>query len=82
VRKKVLKNLKNFILSRKQDLVIFSDPLIEENKITLENAENVYVFLKSNTGSAQSYTLDFDTGKDSDLNGGVDDDADASGPFS
>ena len=82
VRKKVIKNLKNFILSRKQDLVIFSDPLIEENKITLEQVENVYLFLKSNSGATKSYEFDFDIEKDSDLNGGVDDDIDLSGSFS
>jgi hypothetical protein len=69
IKKKVLKNLKNFILSRKEPLVVFSDPVIESNKITLEAAENVYIFLKSNSGTTLSYAVDFDTGNDSDLNG-------------
>gem|GEM_PF-3460874 len=42
----------------------------------------MYLFLKSNSGATKSYEFDFDIEKDSDLNGGVDDDIDLSGSFS
>jgi hypothetical protein len=50
-------------------LVIFSDPVLDSDTITLEQAENVYLFMRTNHQDTLTYSLDFDIGKDSDLNG-------------
>ncbi|NVP17811.1 PKD domain-containing protein [Candidatus Gracilibacteria bacterium] len=78
VTKKVVKDLSNFIKSKKSGLIVFSNQLIDDNDtITLEdNSKKLYFYLGSNSGSISNYVADFDINYDSDLNGGNDDDED------
>ncbi|MDP2090787.1 MAG: PKD domain-containing protein [Candidatus Gracilibacteria bacterium] len=80
INQKVVKNVKNIVTSRKNGLVIFSSPTInEKNEILLEKRdENVFVYLGASNGDIINYVIDNDIEIDSDLNGTNDDDEDNS----
>lgn len=78
ITKKVVKNLSNFIKSRKPWLVVFSNQIIDEkDTITLEDkGKSIYFYLWSNSWNISNYVADFDIKYDSDLNWWEDDDED------
>ncbi len=80
ISKKVVKNIKNVMNSRKQWLVIFSHPNINnKNELVLEqNWESVYIYLWASNWNISTYAIDQDLDYDSDLNGTSDDDEDNS----
>jgi len=83
VTKTVSKNIRNILKTRGDKLVVFTSPLIEDEKIILDNAsERVFIYLGESTQDAVEYAIDYDTENDSDFNGGLDDDADNRGTAS
>lgn len=83
VTKTVSKNIKNILKTRWDKLVVFTSPLVEDEKIVLENSsERVFVYTGESTQDAVEYAIDYDTENDSDFNGWVDDDADNKGTAS
>jgi PKD repeat protein len=84
VQKTVSKNIKNILKTRGQDLVVFSSPEMDETgNIVLENyTQKLFLYLGESTDAATAYIIDYDIEHDSDLNGGMDDDADNIGTAS
>jgi len=76
VERKVVKNMKNFLKSRKKWLNVFSFPEIKEDVITLDKKQKVYVYVKDNWENIKNYIIDSDLSYDSDLNWWKDDDID------
>jgi hypothetical protein len=79
--KKVVKNMKNYVLSRKDWFIVFSNPILESNKIILEKAEKVHMYLQKNDTDTKNYAFDLDTEIDSNLNWSADDDEDLKWEF-
>lgn len=83
VTKKVSKNIKNILRTRGNDLVIFTSPIIEDEKIVLDSpGERVFIYTWESTQEAVEYGIDYDTQNDSDFNGAADDDTDNKGTAS
>jgi hypothetical protein len=79
----VTKNIRNILKARGKDLVVFSYPSASGGTISLDAAsEQVFVYMGESTPDAENYVIDYDTEDDSDLNGGMDDDADNKGTAS
>jgi len=78
VEKKVVKNVKNVISSRKEWLIVFYYPeLNDQNEIVLDDPnQQAFLYLWNSAWSANKYVIDFDLSYDSDLNGWTDDDED------
>lgn len=83
ITQSVQKNIKNILKSRKENLVVFSSPVIEKDTITLKSSgQKVFIYLGESNGEISAYAIDYDTEQDSDLNGGSDDDEDNIGTAS
>ena len=80
INKKVIKNVKNRILARKDWLVVFSEPKINaNNEIVLENKwDNAFIYLWESKKDILNYVIDYDIDYDSDINWTDDDDEDNS----
>ncbi len=76
--KKVFKDLWNYIKSKKEWLIVFSNLEInEEDVITIEEkGKNAYFYLWASSWNIVNYVADFDIAYDSDLNWWNDDDED------
>ncbi|MCD5385045.1 PKD domain-containing protein, partial [Candidatus Gracilibacteria bacterium] len=81
IKKKVVKNFKNLILSRKDGLIVFSSPKVDENnQIVLENKrDNIFLYLGGNKKEVSNFVIDNDIKYDSNINGVDDDDEDNKG---
>lgn len=83
VTKTVSKNIRNILKTRGNDLVVFTSPLIEDGKITLDSpGERVFIYTGESSQAVSEYAIDYDTNEDSDFNGWKDDDADNKGTAS
>jgi len=83
ITKTVSKNIRNILKTRGNKLVVFTSPLLEDDKIILDNpSERVFIYTGESTQDAAEYVIDYDTENDSDFNGGADDDADNKGTAS
>ncbi len=84
VQKKVTKNIKNILKTKKSDFVGFSFPDTDESgNITLESpSEKVFVYMWEWSESWTRYAIDYDIESDSDLNWWTDDDEDNVGTAS
>ena len=80
ISQKVTKNLKNTVVARKNWLVMFSSPSVnDKNEIILEkNGDSVFIYLWESNWEITNYVIDNDIENDSDLNGTSDDDEDNS----
>jgi len=78
IEKKVIKNVKNRILARKDWLIIFSSPKITSgNEIILKKQwDNAFIYLGESKKDIINYVIDYNIDYDSDLNWGNDDDED------
>ena len=79
----VKKNVKNMIAARKQGLVIFSNKIITDNVINIEdNKDKVFLYLGESKGKIENqltdFSIDTNTEYDTNLNGWKDDDKDIS----
>ncbi|MDR1988264.1 MAG: hypothetical protein LBQ24_06105 [Candidatus Peribacteria bacterium] len=67
--KRVVKDVKSFMLSSKELMAVFSNFPIENDEITLEdNSKDLYFLVTSNDENIVNYIADFDVSNDSDLN--------------
>ena len=71
VQKTVIKNVRNILKARGDDLVVFTSPVLSETgSVVLESAsEKFFIYLGESSQDAQSYVIDYDIEHDSDLNG-------------
>ncbi len=77
IEQRVVKNVKNIILSRKEWLITFTNPSIKDDKIILKNAgDNAFIYLWASNPDIVNYSIDYNLDYDSDLNGWNDDDED------
>ncbi len=78
IKKRVTKNVKNIVLSRKSWLVVFTYPLLnDKDEIVLEEYwDNAFIYLWESKWNNINYVIDYDIDYDSDLNGWNDDDED------
>jgi len=75
IAKKVVKNVKNIILSRKQGLILFSNFDIKDDEIVLDEMwQEVFVYLGESKPDITNFVVDYDIEYDSDLNWTDDDD--------
>lgn len=76
--KRIEKNIKNILKSRKKWINLFSIPQLGENKsIILKNqTDNLFLYLWESRWDYEYYPVDFDINYDSDLNWWKDDDED------
>ena len=74
---KVIKNVKNYIKSRKSGLIIYSIPDIKDDNIILEEQTNkIYFYLWESKPEINFFAIDNDISIDSDMNWWDDDDVD------
>lgn len=79
IEKKVVKNVKNIILAKKEWLVLFSNlPIVEDEIAIEEDGSEVFIYLWESKPGITNYVIDNDIEYDSDLNGSSDDDEDNS----
>ena len=72
---KVIKNVKNFITSKREDFIYFTNVDIVDDVLTLEEENRIYIYLWDSKW-AEYYWIDEDLNYDSNLNWGKDDDID------
>ncbi len=77
--KKVVRNVRNIILSKKEGLVLLSNQNISENEIVIDEiGQEVFIYLWESKPDITNFVADYDIEYDSDLNGTDDDDEDNS----
>ena len=83
ITKTVVRNMKNIITSRRENLNVFTYPEVQDDIITIDDRlTDVYIYAWDSNADIASYAIDYDINIDTDLNGGKDDDEDNKGTAS